>query len=292
MERIKEIFKLYNIELKRVDEISPNCYEVETENGDVLIAKNADDKEKIAWEYKTLFNLSNKFVCPEPFKVGDDYIKEALVVVKEPGRVASTYEDKEEFAFELGAAFGKMHITELNEQSSEEELKKVWDKFILNKILFFGTKIINVFPKDVNDQILSYLNDNMQVVKENYDACLVLGKLTNNHYVYRDETVELVNFEDSMIGDPIYDFALAYEYYYDNADHVQRFIDGYQTYMGLPEHFEEKLPFYKLINMLDKILELSDDADKNEEELKNILDRIMDIVTGKFVVSKYENYDF
>ncbi|MCQ2749773.1 MAG: hypothetical protein MJ246_07505 [Clostridia bacterium] len=48
MERIKEIFKLYNIELKRVDEISPDCYEVETENGDVLIAKNADDKEKIA----------------------------------------------------------------------------------------------------------------------------------------------------------------------------------------------------------------------------------------------------
>lgn len=288
IERCKEIFESYNIETKDVKELPGNKYAITLNDDKKVIVKNIDDKEKIAWEYKTLFNLQNKMRIPKVFKVGDEYIKEATVLEEIEGMSVRTYEEKEAAASLLGNAIGMLHIVEINEQSSEEELKKIWEKHILSKTLYFGTKIIELFNKDVNEKIFNYLNENMHYVKEDYEATMILGKITNDDYVLSNSRVILTNFENAMIGDPTYDFALFYDYYYDNAEQIDKFISGYEDYMGVPENFENKLPFYKLIVLLDKIVELSNDRDKNKEEIEKALDMINSIIDGKFIVKTYK----
>ena len=288
IERCKEIFESYNIETKDVKELPGNKYAITLNDDKKVIVKNIDDKEKIAWEYKTLFNLQNKMRIPKVFKVGDEYIKEATVLEEIEGMSVRTYEEKEAAASLLGNAIGMLHIVEINEQSSEEELKKIWEKHILSKTLYFGTKIIELFNKDVNEKIFNYLNENMHYVKEDYEATMILGKITNDDYVLSNSRVILTNFENAMIGDPTYDFALFYDYYYDNAEQIDKFISGYEDYMGVPENFENKLPFYKLIVLLDKIVELSNDRDKNKEEIEKALDMINSIIDGKFIVRTYK----
>lgn len=287
-ERCKDIFKSYDLELKSLKKITENRYEVELDDSKKLIVKNVDDKEKIAWEYKTLFNLQNKMRVPKVFKAGEEYIKEATVLEEIEGVCVKTYEEKEATAELLGNAIGMLHIVEINEQSSEEELKKIWEKHILSKTLFFGTKIIELFSKDVNEKIFNYLNENMHYVKEDYEATMILGKITNDDYVVSNGKVMLTNFESSMIGDPTYDFALLYNYYYDNASQIEKFLVGYEDYMGLPENFENKLPFYKMIVLLDKIIELSNDKVSNKDEIERILNMVNDIIDGKFIVRAYK----
>ncbi|MCQ2978354.1 MAG: phosphotransferase [Clostridia bacterium] len=280
----------YGIDAANLKEL--NNVSFETKNNDkTLIIKNFDEKEKVAMEYKTLLNLSKKMKVPSIYKNGEDYITEASVIEKIEGKEISTYEDKDASSYLLGSALGLLHVSEINEQSSEEELKKIWENYILSKTLYFGTKIISLFNKEFNDRIFNYLNENMHFVKEDYELTLLLGKISNSDYVVKDDRVYFNNFENCMVGDATSDFAMIYDYYYDNEEQLEKFLTGYQDYMNLPDNFENKLPFYKFINTLDRLIELSEDKENNKEEIDNMIDIVNAIIEGKYhVITNVEEF--
>lgn len=284
-----DLMNKYNIKYDEIKENKNGTFETKS-NDITLIIKNADEKEKIAMEYKTLVNLSNKMVVPKIYKNGEDYILEASVIEKIDGHSISTYEEKDDNAFILGSALGLLHVCEINEQSSQEELKKIWENFILSKTLYFGTKIISLFNKDFNDRIFNYLNENMYYIKDDYEPSLVLGHISNDDFVIKDGRVYFNDFSHSMIGDATSDFAMMYDYFYDNEEQIRKFMQGYQDYMSLPENFENKLSYYKFINALDRLILLSEDKENNKEEIDNTLDIINAIIDGKYnVVLNYED---
>lgn len=281
-ENCTKLLEKYNIPHIELKELKNGIFETKIDENKTLIIKNENEKEKIAMEYKTLLNLKNKMAVPEIYKVNDDFITDASVIYKIDGTTLSTYEEKEDYAFALGNAFGLLHVSEVNEQSSEEEIKKIWEQHILSKTLYYGTKIISLFTKEFNDRIFNYLNENLHFVKENYELTLLIGSLSNDDYVVKEGKVYFNNFSNAMVGDPVSDFATIYDYYYDNKDQLEKFMLGYKDYMNMPDNFENKLPFYKFINTMDKLIELSEDKENNKEDIDNLIDILNAIIDGKY----------
>ena len=280
--RCKNILDENNIRYKNIEELRNEIFLVTLENDNEIIVKNIEDKEKIAWEYKNLLALQSKMRVPKIFKINDDYIKEASVIEKLKGFMVKTYEEKENAAFYLGNALGLLHVSEINEQSSEEELKKVWEKHILSKPLYYGTEIVKILDKKYSDKIFTYLNENMHYIKNDYDVTMLIGNITNEDYVVTSDRVMFNNFSNVMLGDATSDFAMIYDYFYDNKEQLEKFMNGYKDYMSIPDNFTNKLPFYKLINALDRLILLSNNKEENKESINNELDLIEAIINGKY----------
>lgn len=281
-ENCTKLLEKYNIPYIELKESKNGIFETKISENKILVIKNENEKEKIAMEYKTLLNLKNKMAVPEIYKVNDDFITDASVIYKIDGTTLSTYEEKEDYAFALGNALGLLHVSEVNEQSSEEEIKKIWEQHILSKTLYYGTKIISLFTKEFNDRIFNYLNENLHFVKEDYELTLLIGSLSNDDYVVKEGKAYFNNFSNAMVGDPVSDFAAIYDYYYDNKDQLEKFMLGYKDYMNIPDNFENKLPFYKFINTMDKLIELSEDKENNKEDIDNLIDILNAIIDGKY----------
>lgn len=278
-EKIKEIFKKYDCDIVNITKMNDILYEAKLKDDRTVLVKMADDKEKIAWEYKCLLNLNGKVRVPKIFMPNDEYITECIVFEKPIGKLIETFEDKEKIANLIGVMLGNIHILEFNEQRSEEELKKIWNKHILNKTLYIGSAITEIFTKEKCDKVLEYLTESVKTLSEDFELSMIVGNFNNNDIIYNsdNDSITFINFSSAMLGDPSYDFAKIYKYFQMDEGLIKEFISGYEDIISVPTKLDSKINLFLMIDYIEEIIKIKDNkemkpkVDKYIEMIENII---------------------
>jgi len=108
------------------------------------------------------------------------------------------------------------------------------------------------------------------------EPSLLHGDMANhNAFTDGEKITALIDWEESMSGDPIFEIAYYGTGCYGNEEWLNAFLEGYKSVTGLPEDFERRYAFYYLRISVAKALVRDRFAKFSDIHLPNIKERIL-----------------
>lgn len=118
---------------------------------------------------------------------------------------------------------------------------------------------------------LNYIND--------VPNSLLHGDLSDkNIFLNEDRSLELIDFEDSLLGDPIFEIA-AWAKHQNHLNYVNDFISGYYSEEPLPEYFWRRFYLYLIRLSISDLVWLIRSKTKEKWRVKNTCENIKSAIS-------------
>lgn len=148
--------------------------------------------------------------------------------------------------------FGPINMTKLLEEGKPEGIYKNWSSYLecnLEKHLKYciNAKIIN---KETYSRIKKILKNERMT---NFASTLLHGDLANhNVFVEKNKVTGLIDWEDALVGDPVFDIAYFGTGSFNHQEWLDEFLKGYKSFCKLPLDFFFRYWIYYLRISLSK----------------------------------------
>lgn len=175
-----------------------------------------------------------------------------------------------------GKDFGPLDVSCFLRQRRLCGLYKNWEKFMSIK-LDFHIKICiqrGILTNKEGFSILKIMEENFAKIGK-INPVLLHGDLANhNTFTDKMEITALVDWEDSLLGDSVYDIAYYGTGTFGNSGWLKIFLSGYRSVKELPKDFELRYNLYYLRIALAKAVGRINFGKVNSKNLPSLSERI------------------
>jgi thiamine kinase-like enzyme len=161
-------------------------------------------------------------------------------------------------------------------------LHKTWENFFtlnLNKHIdtCFKIKSISLEEKRLINKIFS---DNKFLLKNITPSIIHNDLSARNMFVDKNNMITLIDWEDAICGDPVFDIASFGTFCYrpEHSKRVEYFLEGYTKLRNLPIDFKKRYWFYYLRVALLKTALLARHGSLNEEQSHRIQRALKELI--------------